>query len=96
MTSESFLNCYIWVVGGYTEQKTETTSVKYPVKKVFKYNSSEDKTFEKANDNMTPFFEFQIPHFLIQGISEQNAIDVISGAPFYIFYNPAKNIWFVR
>jgi len=93
--TEAFLNCYIWVVGANTETIKNNCLVFF-VKKVFKYNSLLDIEFRNANDNLTPFFEVQVPDFMIQGVTEKLSEEILNGKKQKVYYNNLKKIWYVE
>ena len=94
--NEAFLDCYIWVVSAFTEIKKEKNCLQFSVKKVFKYNSLLDVEFKNANDNLTPFFEVQLPDFIIQGVSEKISEEVKNGKEQFVWYNSLKKIWYIK
>jgi hypothetical protein len=99
MTTDSFLDCYIIVVGTYADYTSMRTisSRSYPVKKIFYYKSSEDKTFEHENDCKTMHFEIQLPMFVIENLSTEHCERAIADNEFLkkmlIHHDMNKNIW---
>lgn len=95
--SKAFLDCYILVVGAYTEFEKTSDHIEYQIKKIFKYNSLEDRDFRYQNDNRSPYFEIQLPHFLIQGVTENLCEKLISKTSMVnIWYNKEKDNWYIK
>jgi hypothetical protein len=91
--SESTLNCYIWVIGAHSYQEKDNLQM-YNLKKIFFYNSLEDRTFENSNYNLTFSFEVQLPEFVIEGVTPEISEKVfrkeLNAA---IFYNKETKKW---
>ena len=90
--TEPTLNCYIWVVGSHTHWIENGKNV-YKVKKIFHYNSLEDRTFENSNYNLTFAFEIQLPEFII-GMTSDISEKVMNGElEAKVIYDPATKKW---
>ena len=93
--TEPTLNCYIWVVGAHTHW-VENGLQLYTPKRIFFYNSLEDRTFKNANYNLTFAFEVQLPEFII-GVSSKMSKQVMNGEKQgTVVYNPSNKKWSAR
>jgi hypothetical protein len=94
--NNAFLDCYIWVIGLY-QYWIDGDLFVYNTKKVFYYNSLNDRTFENANDNSTHAFEIQIPEFCIDNVTTELSKKTCDGliSPL-VCYNIKTNKWILN
>jgi hypothetical protein len=104
MKAEPTIDCYVLVIGASDSGFKSIKNSMFFLRDIFKYNSLEDKTFSRQNDNMkSNSFEIQIPQFALQYLDNNNMKYIIKNYKMlietkkrFISYRPMDNTWYIN